>query len=181
MRRLSEYINEEILKNSKRPFLRLIKIYFLSHGQSNCILNYRIGQCLHKSGYIRLGQYFYTKIQRNYGVYISPGAQIGIGLSLPHPIAIVIGQGVKIGENSVIYQNTTFGGARRGDWQANNYPTIAAGVVVFSGAVIVGPIDIGALCTIGANSVVTKNFPNNCTVAGVPAKIVKVNHEDQSI
>ncbi len=178
MRKLSEYINEEILKNSKRPLLRLINIYFLTYGQSNCILNYRIGQNLYTRGYTKIGRYFYTKLQRNYGVYIHPDAQIGIGLSLPHPVGIVIGQGVKIGENSVIYQNTTFGGARRGDWQANNYPTIAAGVVVFSGAVIVGSIDIGASCTIGANAVVTKNFPNNCTVAGVPAKIVKVNHEN---
>ena len=96
----------------------------------------------------RLATLMSRLMQRRYGVFISPLARIGAGVNFPHPTGIVIGEGVVIGEGAVIYQNVTLGGARRGDWQNNNYPEIGAGTVVFAGAVIVGRIRIGAGCTI---------------------------------
>lgn len=106
-------------------------------------------------------------------MYISRKCSIGIGLQLPHPVGIVIGEGVKIGTNAVIYQHTTLGGARRGDWQANRYPTLGDSVVLFAGVVIAGAVKVGDHCVIGANFVVIKNIPSNSTAVGVPARIIK--------
>lgn len=112
-------------------------------------------------------------IQRRYGVFISPLAQLGEGVHFPHPTGIVIGEGVVIGDRVSIYQNVTLGGARIGDWQQNNYPEIGADTVIFAGAVIVGRIRIGAGCTIGANSVVLADVPDGATAVGAPARILR--------
>ena len=86
---------------------------------------------------------------------------------------MVIGDGVKIGKNVIIYQNVTIGGARIGDAKQSSYPEIGEGVVIFAGAVIVGKIKIGKGSVIGANAVITRDIPDNSVAAGVPARIVK--------
>ena len=55
-------------------------------------------------------------------------------------------------------------------------PIIGDNVFIGAGAKILGPIKIGNGAVIGANAVVTKNVPDNCTVVGVPAKIIKKNN-----
>ncbi len=106
-------------------------------------------------------------------MYISRKCSIKIGLQLPHPVGIVIGEGVKIGTNAVIYQHTTLGGARRGDWQANRYPSLGDNIVLFAGVVIVGAVNVGDNCIVGANSVVIKDIPSNSTAVGAPSRIIK--------
>lgn len=123
-----------------------------------------------RSGNLICARFISNKLQK-YGVYIAPEAEIGVGCSLPHPVGIVIGSGVKIGKSAVIYQNVTIGGARKGDYSNNNYPVIGDGVTIFAGAVIIGKIRIGNNCVIGANSVVNVDLPDGCLGAGVPAKI----------
>jgi serine O-acetyltransferase len=106
------------------------------------------------------------------GLFISPGANIGVGLRLPHPVAIVIGEGVEIAEDVTIFQSVTLGGRKLGDWKDGNYPSIGAGTVIFSGAVVVGKVIIGKNCVIGANSVVTRDIPDGATAVGAPARVV---------
>lgn len=109
------------------------------------------------------------------GLHISHKAKIHRSLNLPHPIAIVIGEGVVIGKNVSIYQNVTLGGARLGDAKGGNYPTVNEGAVIFAGAVVVGNVTLGKNCIIGANSVVLNDVPDNAVCAGVPAKIISEN------
>jgi serine O-acetyltransferase len=111
-------------------------------------------------------------LEKGYGVYISPNAVIGIGLKLPHPTGIVIGDGVVIGRNCIIYQQVTFGGARLGDAKDSNYPHIGDNVIFFAGAKIIGKISIKSNCIVGANSVVIKDVREGCTVVGIPARII---------
>lgn len=113
------------------------------------------------------------RMQIKYGVFISPKAVFDASLSLRHPVAIIIGDGVKLGKNVVLYQNVTLGGSRLGDGAAGNYPEVGDNTVIFSGAAVIGSVKIGNNCVIGANSVVLKDIPDNCTAAGVPAKIIK--------
>ena len=167
-----ECIKREVTKGKTFFWLRILYVYLLGGASTKAVLIFRIAKFFRQKKRRFLSAYFIRKLEKKYGVYIHRDAQIKPGLSLPHPIGIVIGQGVNIGENVVIYQHVTLGGARRGDWKANNYPTIGDGTVIFSGAVIVGKVNIGKNCVIGANAVVTKDIPDNATAVGVPARII---------
>ncbi len=127
---------------------------------------------LQKRGWHLLARLVSNRLQRGYGVYISSRAEIDPSIRFRHPVGIVVGEGVKIGKGVIIYQNVTLGGARTGDAAANNYPTVGDGTVIFAGAVIVGKINIGRGCVIGANAVVTRDIPDHSTAVGVPARVV---------
>lgn len=114
-----------------------------------------------------------NRMQRRFLIFVSHRADLHPGVEFRHPTGIVIGDGVKVGKGSVIYQNVTLGGARSGDAALNAYPQVGENVTIFAGAVLVGNISIGDNCTIGANAVVTKDIPANATAAGVPARIVR--------
>lgn len=88
----------------------------------------------------------------------------------PHPVGIVIGAGVELGFNCIIYQNVTIGAKRLGD---ENYPKLGRNVVVYPGAIIVGSVEIGKNCIIGANSFVNKSFPDNSIIVGNPARSIR--------
>tara|TARA_R110000765_G_scaffold205329_1_gene310100 strand:+ start:4528 stop:4989 length:462 start_codon:yes stop_codon:yes gene_type:complete len=123
-----------------------------------------------KKGFI--GKFIADRIKKkiiyNFGCYISPKCSIADTVVFPHPTGIVIGEGVVIGKGTTIYQNVTFGAARRG--QSNLYPQVGENVTVYAGAVIIGDIVIGDNAVIGANSVVNKDVKHCQTVAGIPAK-----------
>jgi serine O-acetyltransferase len=91
----------------------------------------------------------------------------------PHPIGIVIGQYVNIGEKCIIYQNVTIGAKSIKDSEDKKYPTIGNNVFIGSHAVIIGNIIIGDNVVIGAASFVNKDIPNNTVVVGNPFKIIK--------
>lgn len=114
------------------------------------------------------GHLIWLRLVRHFGCYVSPRAQIGPGLRLPHPTSIIIGDGVKISENVTIFQNVTLG-SRDG---ISGYPTVDSDVVIFTGAVIIGDIRIGTGATIGANAVVIRDVAPGSVVAGIPAAII---------
>ena len=94
------------------------------------------------------------------------------GIIFPHPIGIVIGKGVKIGNNCTIYQNVTIGTKEITSWENAPYPSIGNNVTICANSILFGDISIGDNCLIGAGSVVFKSFPANCIIAGNPAKII---------
>ncbi|MEF8698627.1 MAG: serine acetyltransferase [Candidatus Accumulibacter sp. UW20] len=126
-----------------------------------------------RQGWPRLALLVTNRMQRKFGVFISPRAGLSETVRFPHPAGIVIGDGVAIGEGVVIYQNVTIGGARVGDLERNHYPQIGDGSVVFAGAVIIGKVRIGRNCVIGANSVVLTDLPDDSTAVGAPARILR--------
>jgi len=97
-------------------------------------------------------------------------AEIGSGISLPHPYCIVIHSDAQIGNNCLISQNVTIGVGGRGE--RSGVPKIGDRVFIAPGAKIFGSITIGNGVAIGANAVVTKSIPDNAVVGGVPAKII---------
>ena len=106
---------------------------------------------------------------------IHPGAKIGKRFFLDHGFS-VIGESAEIGDDVTIYQHVTLGGTNptTGDG-GKRHPTIRSGVVIGSGAQVLGPIEIGEGAKIGANSVVTKDVAAGQTVVGIPAKPVPVD------
>lgn len=89
----------------------------------------------------------------------------------PHPVGIIIGMGVKLGYDCIIFQNVTLGtkNLRYGD----DYPEIGNNVIVGANAVLIGKIRIGNNVKIGASSFVNFDVPDNATVIGNPGKIIR--------
>lgn len=105
------------------------------------------------------------------GIEIHPGAKIGKGCFIDHGMAVVIGETAEIGNDVTIYQAVTLGGT--GKDVGKRHPTIGNNVVVSSGAKVLGPFKVGDYSKIGAGSVVLEEVPEDCTVVGVPGRIVK--------
>ena len=106
------------------------------------------------------------------GVEIHPAAKIGDRFFIDHGSGVVIGETTEIGENVSIYQGVTLGGTtlKRGE---KRHPTLGNNVVIGAGAKVLGNITIGDYVQVGANSVVIKDVASNCTVVGIPGKVVK--------
>lgn len=101
------------------------------------------------------------------GTGIGYGAKFSSVPILHHGLnGIIISHYATIGRNAMIFQQVTI--AERG----NKAATIGDNCMIGAGAKIIGGVTIGDNVIIGANAVVTKDVPSDCTVAGVPAKII---------
>lgn len=105
-----------------------------------------------------------------YSVELPPSVKIGRNSIFVHNgLGCVIHAKSRIGDQTLIYQNVTLGG--RNGCAA---PIIGDNVIIGAGACILGKVSIGSNVKIGANAVVLSNIPDNCTVVGIPAQIVKI-------
>ena len=104
------------------------------------------------------------------GCDIHPGAQIGERFFIDHATGVVIGETTIIGNDVTLYQGVTLGGVSTS--KGKRHPTLGDRIVVGAGAIVLGDIKIGNDVRIGAGSVVVKDVPDNCTVVGVPGRIV---------
>ncbi|MCX6380439.1 MAG: serine O-acetyltransferase [Armatimonadetes bacterium] len=107
------------------------------------------------------------------GIEIHPGAQIGRRFFIDHGMGVVIGETAIVGDDVLMYHQVTLGGTSL--THTKRHPTIGNGVLIGMGAKILGPITIGDHCKIGANAVVNKDIPDNCTVVGIPGRIIRRN------
>lgn len=105
------------------------------------------------------------------GIEIHPGATIGKGLFIDHGTGVVIGETTIIGDNCTLYQGVTLGGT--GKETGKRHPTLKDGVMVSAGAKLIGSFTVGENSKIGAGSVVLDEVPPNCTVVGVPGRVVR--------
>ncbi|MEO7410900.1 MAG: serine O-acetyltransferase EpsC [Sphingomicrobium sp.] len=105
---------------------------------------------------------------------IHPGAKIGRNFFIDHGFT-VIGETAEIGDDVTIYQNVTLGGTNpSAGVGGKRHPTLCDGVVIGSGAQILGPITVGTGAKVGANAVVTRDVDPGATMVGIPAKPVDV-------
>jgi serine O-acetyltransferase len=102
---------------------------------------------------------------------LHPAARIGRRVFIDHGIGVVVGETAVIGDDVTIYQGATLGGVSLA--KGKRHPTVENGVVVGSGAKILGNITIGENSKIGANSVVIKNVPPDSTAVGIPARVIR--------
>lgn len=131
---------------------------------------HRIANHLWRQGRETLAFQFQSRASEKFGVDIHPAAQIGRGVMLDHASGITVGETAIIGDNCSLLHGVTLGGT--GKEVGDRHPKIGNGVLLSVGAKVLGNISIGDEAKVAAGSVVLKDVPARCTVAGVPAKIV---------
>ena len=132
---------------------------------------HRLAHRLYQNGHTTLARWISQHSRHVTGIEIHPGACIGKGFFIDHGDGVVIGETTVIGDNVTLYQGVTLGGT--GKDVGKRHPTIGDNVVIGAGAKVLGPFTVGSGSKIGALAVVLKEVPPNCTVVGVPGRIVK--------
>jgi serine O-acetyltransferase len=141
----------------------------------HALLFHRVAHFFYRHGLVLLPRLISHCSRFLTGIEIHPGATIGDSFFIDHGMGVVIGETTEIGSNVTIYQGVTLGGT--GKEKGKRHPTIGNNVVVGTGAKVLGPIEIGDNCRVGAGSVVLRAALPNSTVVGIPARVVYYNGE----
>lgn len=139
------------------------------------MLSYRVAHKLYLQGHYFWARWISQKAVRKTGIEIHPGAQIGENFFIDHGNGVIIGETAVIGNDVTLYQGVTLGGT--GKEHGKRHPTVGNNVMISAGAKVLGSFKIGDNSKIGAGSVVLKEVPPDCTVVGVPGRIVKRNNQ----
>jgi len=145
----------------------------LCHTPLHAIFLYRVAHLLHTRFSVPLLPRILSTLGRFLtGVEIHPGAVIGRRFFIDHGTGVVIGETAEIGDDCVMFHNVTLGGT--GKHHGKRHPTVEDGVLIGTGATLLGPITVGEGAKIGAGSFVRMHdVPPHCTAAGTPARVVK--------
>ncbi|MCK4856765.1 MAG: serine O-acetyltransferase [candidate division Zixibacteria bacterium] len=142
----------------------------------HAILIHRFAHILHRLKLRFIARFISQTARFLTSIEIHPGATIGRGLFIDHGMGVVIGETTEIGDNCVLFHNVTLGGT--GKHKAKRHPTIGNNTFIGTGAIILGPVQIGDNVRIGANAFIYMcDVPDNATVVGTPGKIVRLNNE----
>jgi serine O-acetyltransferase len=164
-------VREQIDTVFKRdPAARSVLEIVLCYPGFHAILLHRMAHRLYRSGWFTLGRVVSQFSRTLTGIEIHPGARIGRRFFIDHGMGVVIGETSEIGDDVLLYQGVTLGGT--GKDTGKRHPTIGNGVVIGTGAKILGNIRIGDYAKVGAGSVVVRPVPDHSTVVGVPGRVV---------
>lgn len=169
------YIKEEIQVIRERDPAIKSNMEVLLYPSFKVILSYRVAHKLYRRKHYFLARWISQRATRKTGIEIHPGARIGKGLFIDHGSGVIIGETTIIGDNVTLYQGVTLGGT--GKEKGKRHPTLKDNVMVSAGAKILGSFTIGENSKIGAGSVVLEEVPPNCTVVGVPGRIVRMGNQ----
>lgn len=131
---------------------------------------YRVAHWLWRQGREGFAFMLNNRISERFGVDIHPAARVGEGILLDHGTGFVVGETAAVDDHVSILQEVTLGGT--GKESGDRHPKIRRGVLIGAGAKILGNIVVGEGAKVGAGSVVLRDVPPHCTVAGVPARVV---------
>ena len=166
-----KHIKEEFQVIQERDPAIKTPLEVLLYPSFRVMIQYRKAHKLYQNGHYFLARWISQRAARKTGIEIHPGAQIGKGLFIDHGNGVIIGETAIIGDNVTLYQGVTLG--RTGKETGKRHPTLRDNVMVSAGAKVIGSFTIGENSKIGAGSVVLEEVPPNCTVVGVPGRIVK--------
>lgn len=166
-----EYAAKDLLAVKERdPACTSFLQAFLYFKGFMAVQTYRLSHALFNSGRDLFAFHLQNRSSEQFGVDINPAAKIGHGIMLDHATGFVMGETAVIGNDCSILQGVTLGGTGKSD--EDRHPKVGDRVLIGANASVLGNIRIGDGAKIAAGSVVLKAVPDNCTVAGVPAKPV---------
>ncbi|WP_066384411.1 MULTISPECIES: serine O-acetyltransferase [unclassified Anabaena] len=131
---------------------------------------HRLAHWLHRRGVVFFPRFISHLARFLTGIEIHPGAKIGKGVFIDHGMGVVIGETAIVGDYTLIYQGVTLGGT--GKESGKRHPTVGKNVVLGTGAKVLGNIHLGDRVRVGAGSVVLRDVPPDCTVVGIPGRII---------
>lgn len=151
---------------------------FVCYPGFQALLFHRLAHGLWRGGWRLLGRLVSQSGRWATGIEIHPAAAIGRRFFIDHGMGVVIGETSEIGDGVTLYHGVTLGGVApsvdsHNQRNTKRHPTLEDGVIVGSGAQVLGPITVGRNARIGANAVVTKDVPSGVTVVGIPARAVQ--------
>lgn len=167
---IREFREEFAVIKARDPALKS-KMEVLLYPSFRVMLSYRRAHKHYRKGHYFRARYISQKAARKTGIEIHPGASIGKGFFIDHGTGVIIGETTVIGNNVTLYQGVTLGGT--GKETGKRHPTLEDNVMVSAGAKVLGSFTVGENSKIGAGSVVIEEVPPNCTVVGVPGRIVR--------
>ncbi|WP_192801232.1 MULTISPECIES: serine O-acetyltransferase [Campylobacter] len=142
------------------------------------VVNYRFAHFFYTKNFKRTARIISGISQFLTGVDLHPGATLGRRIFIDHANGVVIGQTAVIEDDVLIYQGVTLGGTSL-EKGIKRHPTIKKGVIIGSGAKVLGDIIIGENAKIGSNAVVVKDVGANLTAVGIPAYIVEERRKNK--
>ena len=164
------------------PAAKSLLSVILTYPGVKAVFFHQISNFFYKAGFDLVARIISQTVRFFTGIEIHPGAKIGKNLFIDHGMGVVIGETSEIGNNVTIYHAVTLGGSSPSvdserQRHEKRHPTIGDDVVIGSGAQIIGPIKVGNNSRIAANAVVVKDVPDNATMVGIPAKVVKLENK----
>ena len=143
---------------------------FLHYKGYHALQTYRVAHWLWRNSRTWLAYMFQNRCSTKFGVDIHPGACIGRGIMIDHGTGVVIGETAKVGDNVSMLHGVTLGGSGRK--AQDRHPRIGNGVLISTGARLLGPISVGDGTKIGAGTLLLSDVPSSSTVVGVPGRVV---------
>jgi len=171
---VADFFKEEVDVIKERDPAMKSPLEVILYPSFRVIIAYRIAHKLYEKKHYFLARLISQIAAHRTGIEIHPGAEIGKGLFIDHGSGVIIGETSIIGDNVTLYQGVTLGGT--GKEHGKRHPTLKDNVMVSAGAKILGSFTIGENSKIGAGSVVLHEIPDNCTVVGVPGRVVRRNN-----
>ncbi len=150
----------------------VLEILFLYPGLK-AIRAHRIAHWFYSHNFKFIARAISQHSAKKTNIEIHPGAKIGKRFFIDHGTGVVIGETSEIGDDVTIYQGVTLGGT--GKDVGKRHPTIGNGVMIGSGAKVLGPFTVGDNSNIASGAVVLNEIPPNSTAVGVPARVIKQN------
>lgn len=143
----------------------------------HAVMIHRASQWCWNKGFRVTGRFISHLAKIFTGIEIHPAATLGPRFFIDHGTGVVIGETAVIGADVTLYHGVTLGGTSL--HKGKRHPTLEDGVIVGSGAQVLGPITVGKGARIGANAVVLTDVPPGVTMVGIPARMVMRRQEGE--
>jgi serine O-acetyltransferase len=150
---------------------------FLYFKGFHAIQAHRLTHWLWQNGERDFCGYLQSRSSEVFQTDIHPAAQFGKGIFLDHATGLVVGETATVGDDVIIQQDVTLGGT--GKDSGDRHPKIRNGVIIGPGAKILGNIVVEDNARVAAGAVVLRGVKARETVAGVPARVVRVAAADE--